>query len=494
MAETRMVSDSAELEITSFRFKWISALLFLLFYGCATVGPDYTPPEMDLPGSWHAQLDDGLKSRPLNPDVLVHWWQQLDDPLLTGFIVRAVASNTDLQTAQARVREARARRGVSRAGYFPVLDASGNYVESRASESTSPLFGGEKVELYNVGLDAGWEIDIFGGVRRAVEAADADLEASREDYYAVLVSLLAETALTYVDVRTAQARIEVAEANIKAQQETYELTRSRFQAGLTDELAVQGARYALSGTLAQIPVLKIRLATAMNSLAVLLGQMPGTLDRELAARTAIPVPPEELAVGVPAEALRSRPDVRRAERQLAAQTARIGVAKAELYPKFSLFGTIGYEALAEDNLFDSGNLFYSYGPQISWGIFRGGAVWQNIEVQNARQEQALQQYYTTVLGALKEAEDALIAYAGELERRDHLVIATRAATQAFHLARNQYQAGLVDFSVVLIAQQSMLSYEDQLAQSEGTVITNLIRLYKSLGGGWRLQEPAVKTQ
>lgn len=462
----------------------VAIVAVLALWGCSAVGPDYVRPRTDSPEAWHSQLDKGLTAANLSPDTLARWWANLNDPLLNDLMARAMVGNLDLQTTMARVREARARRGISAAGYYPALGANGTYAKSRASESTNPLMRGEGIELYSMGLDAGWEIDIFGGVRRSVESADADLAASQEELCGALVSLLAETALSYIDVRTTQARIEVAEANLKAQQETYQLTRSRFQAGLTDKLAVQGARYALFGTRAQIPFLQTKLDTAMNSMAVLLGEFPGTLHAELSVKAAIPVPPMSVAVGVPAETLRNRPDVRQAERKLAAQTALIGVAQAELYPKFSLFGTLGYEALSSGNLFDSGNLVYRYGPSISWGLFRGGAVRNNIEVQNARQEQALKQYRATVLAALAEAEGALSAYAGEQQRRDALITATQAATQAFKLARNQYQAGLVDFSVVLIAQQSMLSYEDQLAQSQGTVITNLVRLYKSLGGGW----------
>jgi NodT family efflux transporter outer membrane factor (OMF) lipoprotein len=480
--------------------KGIVQKIFILFalalLGCPAVGPDYVKPELEQPKSWYAQLDKGLSATAMSPDALARWWTTLHDPLLSDLMVRAMASNLDLQSAQARVRESRARRGISQAGYYPVVDANAANLTNRSSESTNPGLQGESFNLYNATLDAGWEIDIFGGVRRSVEAADADLAASQEELNGALVSLLAETALTYVDVRTVQARIQVAEANVKAQQETYQLTQSRFKAGLTDELAVQGASYALAGTRAQIPALQARLVASMNSLDVILGQAPGMLHAQLGTKAPIPVPPASVAVGVPAETLRNRPDVRRAERQLAAQTARIGVAKSDLYPKFSLIGTIGYEANnssansltnASSNLFDSSNLTYRFGPSISWGIFRGGAVLQNIEVQNARQEQALKQYQSTVLKALEEAESALAAYAREQERRDNLITATQSASQAFKLARNQYQAGLVDFSVVLIAQQSMLNYEDQLALSEGAVTTNLVKLYKSLGGGWTAQ-------
>jgi NodT family efflux transporter outer membrane factor (OMF) lipoprotein len=329
-------------------------------------------------------------------------------------------------------------------------------------------------------------LDIFGGVRRSVEAADANLAASQESLSNALVSLLAETALNYIDVRTLQARIAVAEANSKAQEDTYQLTRSRYEAGLSDELAVESARYTLASTQAQIPTLRTGLESAMNRLAVLLGAPPGSVHAELTPTAPIPVPPVGVAVGVPADTLRHRPDVRQAERQLAAQTARIGVAKAELYPKFSLLGSIGYDSLSSGDLLDSASRSWRYGPSIQWRLFDGGAIRQNIEVQSALQEQALKQYQSTVLGALEEAENALTAYVGEQLRRDSLVIATKAASLAFQLSRNQYEAGLVDFSVVLIAQRALLSLEDQLAESEGTVTTDLVRIYKALGGGWTL--------
>ncbi|MFZ1985727.1 MAG: TolC family protein, partial [Desulfatitalea sp.] len=259
---------------------------------------------------------------------------------------------------------------------------------------------------------------------------------------------------------------------------------SRYEAGLSDELAVESARYTLASTQAQIPTLRTGLESAMNRLAMLLGTPPGSVHAELTPVAPIPIPPIGVAVGVPAETLRHRPDVRQAERQLAAQTARIGVAKADLYPKFSLMGAIGYESLSSGDLLKSGSQTWRYGPGIQWRLFDGGAIRRNIEVQSALQEQALKHYQATVLGALEEAENALTAYVGEQLRRDALVVATQAASQAFQLSRNQYEAGLVDFSVVLIAQRSLLSLEDQRAESEGAVTTNLVRIYKALGGGW----------
>ncbi|MFZ1986789.1 MAG: efflux transporter outer membrane subunit, partial [Desulfatitalea sp.] len=422
--------------------KAITLILLLLapalLCGCPAVGPDYVRPDTEAPATWHSTMDNGLQPAPAAPEALARWWSTLNDPVLSTLIDRAVAGNLDLQTAQARVREARARRGISKAGYFPSVDASGSYTKSKSSENSG---SGRESELYSAGLDAGWELDIFGGVRRSVEAADADLAASQENLSNTLVSLLAETALNYIDVRTLQARITVSEDNLKAQEDTYQLTRSRYEAGLSDELAVESARYTLASTQAQIPTLRTGLESAMNRLAVLLGGPPGSVHAELTPVAPIPVPPIGVAVGVPAETLRHRPDVRQAERQLAAQTARIGVAKADLYPKFSLMGSIGYESLSSGDLLKSGSRTWRYGPDIQWRLFDGGAIRRNIEVQSALQEQALKQYQATVLGALEEAENALTAYVGEQLRRDALVVATQAASQAFQLSRNQYEAG-----------------------------------------------------
>lgn len=479
----------------SLSLRWCWVLVLVGLQGCLAVGPDYTRPEVEAPQAWRAPMKDGLSTTATQPEALAQWWRTLNDPLLSDLMTQVVEGNLDLKSAGARVREARARRGVARAGFWPSLDANGSYSKIRTTENQTLDAINEQIpgldleqdrdsELYSAGFDAAWEIDLFGGVRRSVEAATADIEASQAEFSGVLVSLLAETALNYVDLRTLQQRIEVAGINAKAQQETYDLTISRYKAGLTDEYAVKSAQSVLSGTRAQIPALNAALDATMNRLAVLCGKTPGALHQRLAAKTPIPVPPATVAVAVPAEALRNRPDVWRAERLLAAQTARIGVAKSDLYPKLSLFGTLGYESQTTDHFFDNANLAYRYGPRLSWGIFRGGAVFQNIEVQSARQEQALQQYKATVLSALEEAEDALAAYVWEQMRRDELITAYESASLAFRLARNQYQAGLVDFSSVLIAQQAMLNYQDQLAVSDGAVTTNLVRLYKALGGGW----------
>jgi NodT family efflux transporter outer membrane factor (OMF) lipoprotein len=298
------------------------------------------------------------------------------------------------------------------------------------------------------------------------------------------VSLLAEVALNYVEARTFQTQLHVAEENLKAQAETLQLVQWRLAAGLVSSLDVEQAKANLENTRSQLPRLRSNLEAAKNRLAILLGIFPGMLEAQLAARRPIPEAPLEVAVGVPAEVLRRRPDVRRAERQLAAQTARIGVATADLYPKFSLPGSIGLEAFSFNHLFSTASRAWSLVGGFAWTVFRGGAIRQNIEVQNALQEQFLQQYETTILIALEDVENALIAFAEEQERRDALMEANQAAQRAAELARDQYASGLIDFQTVLDAERTVLSFQDQVAQSEGQVTSNLISLYKALGGGW----------
>jgi len=447
---------------------------------CA-VGPKYTSVEPKSPQKWHTELQGGMNSSPPSPQTLAHWWTMLNDPKLSSLEELVIKGNLDLKEARARIREARALRGIEKAKLFPTLDSSGSVTKQRTSESSGT---GSKIKLYYAGFDAGWELDIFGGTRRATEAAQADLEATQEDLHDVLVSILAEGALNYVELRTYQARLAAVKANLEAQKNIYELNLSRYHAGLIDELAVQQSRYILESTRSRIPTLQIGIEAAKNRLAVLLGKNPGSVHKELSEPRPIPVPPVTVAVGIPADTLRHRPDIRRAERNLAAATARIGVAKAELYPKFNLAGTIGLESLSSSDFWEWASRTWRIGPSISWKIFHAGEIRQNIKVQTARQEQALIQYKSAVLKAQEEVENALVAYAREQRRRESLKATVAAAKRAYELAWDRYKAGLVDFSDVLDAERSLQSYQDEFAQSNGAVTSNLVRLYKALGGGW----------
>jgi len=458
--------------------------------GCAPVGPDYQQVAPSAPTKWRTELELGLSADRTDPETLARWWTVLDDPLLISLEERAVTGNLTLKEAESRIREARALRGISQAGLWPDLTGSAAATWRRASKNDSGTR--RENDLYIAGFDSGWELDVFGGRRRAVEAAQADIEASQEELHDALVSLLAEVALNYLDLRTGQARLAVAKANIMTQNQTYELNLSRYQAGLIDELAVQQSLYNLEHSRSQIPILEIGLAAAGNRLAILLGRSPGALDEELAEQRPVPVPPVTVAVGVPADTLRHRPDIRRAERNLAARTARIGEATADLYPRFRLLGSIGLESTTSSELLDWDSRTWGFGPLVSWRLFDAGAIRRNIEVQTQRQEQALIQYEAAILNAQEEVENALVSFAKEQRRRDSLIKATEAARRADLLARDQYKAGLVDFSNVLDAQRSLLAFEDELVLSEGSVTADLLRLYKALGGGWETMAAAVR--
>lgn len=421
----------------------------------------------------------------------------LNDPLLSQLVARAVAGNLDVAAAEARVREARAQRRIAIGAFFPQIDASGNGQRSSGSNRGSGIvstnagtiaIGSRKgsTALYSLGLDASWELDVFGGLRRGLEAADADLAASEADLRDVLVSLVGELALSYVDVRSAQERLRIAEANLVSQNETFDLTTWRAQAGLSTDLDVEQARTILAQTRAAIPVVRTDLANAKNRIAVLLGEPPGEVTALLDEPKPIPVTPKEVAVGVPADALAQRPDVRRAELQLWAQTARVGVATADAYPKLSALGSIGLEALTVGGLWESlaqaGT--WTVAGAVTQPVFHGGRIAGEIDAQEALRLQAIATYESTVLGALEEVEDALVAYAQEQDRRAELVEGAAAAERALTLAQDQYGSGLIDFQAVLDAQRSLLVLQDALATSEGQVTSNLIRLYKALGGGW----------
>lgn len=465
---------------------------FLLLAGGCTVGPDYQRPDLPVPAGWKEAQQSGIDTKSAE---LTRWWTSFNDPLLTSLVERAVKSNLDLRVAEARIREARANRTVVAAGAWPMLNSSGSVSRNRASQNAigAPSQGavgaphsGAVLEqsFYQTGFDATWEIDVFGGVRRSVEAADANIEASVENRRDVLVTLLGDVAKNYIDLRGFQRQLVVARATLKAQQDTLELTRVRFQAGLGSDLEVAQAEGQVNTTAAQIPTLESALKQAAYGLDLLLGLEPGVLWAELANETAIPSLPPEVLVGLPSDLLRRRPDVRLAERQLAAATALIGAATADLFPKFSLASGIGLQSISASTWFSAQSRFWSVGPTISWPVFDAGRIRANIEVRNAQQEQALNQYEKAVLSALNDAETSLVNYAQEQVRNRSLSAAVAANQRALEMANELYFRGLNDFLNVLVTQRALYSVETDLAQSQATMATNLVSLYKALGGGW----------
>lgn len=461
--------------------------LFAAAAGCA-VGPKYRAPERTLPPGWSELQEEAAAAR--SPEIAA-WWTAFNDPLLNSLVERAARSNLDLRRAAARVREARARYGITAADRLPTLDASGSYTRSRSSENGPLAFSptaGEEVNLYQAGFDAAWEIDLFGGVRRAVEAAEADIAASVEDRRSIQVTLLAEVARNYIDLRRIQKQIATARANIESQQETLELTRARFNAGLNTGLDVARAEAQVATSFSQIPALEISLRQTIHRLGVLLGEEPGALSDALSKPLPIPAPPAEVVVGLPSELLRRRPDIRRAERQLAAATARIGVATADLFPRFSLTGAFGLQSATLRDLPEGGSRFFSIGPTLRWPIFAGGRIRANIAVENAREEEAWAEYERTLLLSLEEVENALVAYAREQDRRQSLREAVAANRRAVEIGNELFIRGLANFLDVLESERSLFASESQLDQSEAAVSANLVALYKALGGGWEIAD------
>ena len=445
--------------------------------GCA-VGPEYRKPDIDMPGNYLNKSAVAEDHTGDNYKALAKWWTQLDDQILVSLIEAAVVNNFDIKKAQSRLKEARYRRQISQADMVPSLSTSG---------SASRSYNGKTEDTQNsfqVGLDSSWELDLFGGTRRQIEATQAQYEAAQEDLRSVMVSLTAEVAINYVQLRTFQKRLIWAENNLQLQQETLDLTQLKFSSGLGNGLDVDRATYNLASTRAQIPSLQSGLDELRNRLTILLGEWPGEFTELLSAPAPIPASGLEIGIGIPADLLRRRPDIRRAERLLAAQTAQIGVAKAEAYPNFNLQGTLGYESLALTGLVSPVNFAAGIFSGISWPIFQGGAIRNNIKVQTAIQEQALLDYETAIHQALQEVENALYALAKEHERIRHLAVATESAAEAADVALQHYQAGLSDFQNVLETQRSLTSFQDQLAQSRGAATLDLISLYKALGGGW----------
>ncbi|HZD40807.1 MAG TPA: efflux transporter outer membrane subunit, partial [Terriglobales bacterium] len=333
---------------------------------------------------------------------------------------------------------------------------------------------------------ASWEIDVFGGVRRSVEAAEANIGVAVEDRNATLVTLLGEVARNYIELRGFQHRLDVARANLKAQQETLDLTRVRFQAGLASDLDVAQDEALVNATAAQIPSLESSLKQSAYNLDTLLGLEPGALWGELSKEEPIPKLPPEVLVGLPSELLRRRPDIRRAERQLAAATAQVGVATAELFPKFSLTGMFNLQSISASDWLTAQSRFWSVGPTIRWPIFDAGKIRANIEIRNAEQEQALALYEKAILTGLQDVENALVNYAKEQERNRSLVQAVNSSRRAVQLVNELYSRGLTDFLNVLVTQRALYSAEDNLAQSNALMASDLVSLYKALGGGWQI--------
>ncbi|HZN38219.1 MAG TPA: efflux transporter outer membrane subunit [Planctomycetota bacterium] len=457
-----------------------TATLLLAFAASCTVGPDYKPPEVTTPAAYR-EAGTGLSADAAD---LTQWWKQLGDPLLDKLVERAANQSLDLKEALARVNELRALRGATAAELWPTVDARAGYQRRQDSENTPFGSFATDFDSYTAGIDASWELDLWGRVQRSIEAADADLQAEVETLRGVLVSVIGEVAANYVQLRSLQERVVIAQNNLALQERTLALVEARFSSGLVTERDVAQARANVSATRARVPALEIDARAAENRLAVLLGMAPGALAAELAAAAPIPVPPVRVAVGVPSDVVRRRPDIRAAERQLAAETARIGVAEGDLYPRLSLFGTFGFESDEVKTLFDGDSFTMGVGPAIKWNIFDAGGIRNRIAAQDARTQQALARWERTVLVAVEEVENAMTGFVREQVRVAHLREAATQARRAAEVASAQYTAGLTDFQNVVDFERATAELEDQLTQSRALITNNLIALYRALGGGW----------
>jgi multidrug efflux system outer membrane protein len=515
--------------------------------GCM-VGPNYKAPDQPVRPAF-VETAAAATTQPASAVVpqappVTEWWSTFRDPELDKLIARAGKGNLDLKRAASRVRQARAQRGITGTSLLPDLQSSNGYQRAHGSKNvTIPLgafggsggstggssksaaespakgkilspaenqagtineaphqggpqspfgsggFPGVNTDLYEVGFDSTWEIDVFGGQRRGVEAAIGDIQAAQEDQRDVLVTLLAEVARNYVELRGVQAQLKIAHDNLAAQQQLLSLTQSKFESGFVTDLDVSRQKTQVNNTEATIPPLEAQLHTTIHALGVLMGEEPDSLLDELLVVNRIPVVPPEIPIGLPSDLLRRRPDVRRAERQLAAQTARVGQAIGDMFPKFSITAAFGFDSTRPKALFDYGSRYWSLAPGVSFPLFDAGRIRFNIDVQNELQAQALATYQTTVLNALKEVEDALVMYRTEQVRRESLSRAADSAHKSVELAKDQYNQGVTDFLTVLDAERDEFGTQDALAQSDRNISTDLVALYKALGGGWEIMLP-----
>lgn len=463
------------------------------------VGPDYQQPELVLPANWSDSVAtaDEQSATKSNQD-LARWWRQLGDSQLDQLIDEALAGNLDLRSAKARLQQARATRDQAEAELYPTLKASGNVnqreVDGSGNGATS---GGSNIgagigsggvgstvngTTYAPGLDASWEIDIFGGIRRGIEASTADEAAYEAKLHNARVSLIAEVARNYVELRSYQRRLAIAKDNLASQSETAQITEWRYQAGLANASDVEQAKTSREQTRASIPDLEVGLRTAENRLAVLLGRNPGELREQLAKAKDLPALPASLATGIPTDVLRQRPDLIAAERSLAAETARVGQKLAKRFPSLTLSSSLSWYTFASAGM---STAIQSIGASLGTTLFDAGRLRAAVDIQSAVQEQALVSYQNSVLTALEEVENALKSYAAGHDRVEARRAAADSARNAAQLASQLYQSGLADFQTVLDSERTRLTAEDSLATAEAGLRTSLISLYKALGGGWQ---------
>ena len=472
------------------------ALLFaaiVLLAGCTSLGPDFVTPEVAEKDGW---LDENEEISAASSEQAA-WWNIFNDPVLNTLVEKAYEQNLPLQIAGLRIFEARAQLGIATGLQYPQTQmVSGAASANRISENRpnfDPQLDNSNFRNIQTGFDAVWEVDFWGRYRRGIESADTSLSATIADYDNALVSLTAEVARVYVSIRILEERLKIAYENIELQKKSLNLATIRYTNGATTELDVQQAKTNLADTRAQVPALTRQLRQTNNALNILMGMPPAELTDILGESGTIPVAPDRLAAGIPTELLRRRPDVRQAELQAASQSALIGVAETELYPRFSLLGSIGFQTSNTGNssasdMFDSNSLGYSVGPSFSWNILNYGRIRNNVRVQDARYQQTIVNYQNAVLTAYQEVEDAMVGFIKAREESGIRAEGAQAAKRATEISNIQYREGAVDFQRVIDSERTLVSQQDQWTQARGDISLNLIAMYKALGGGWELRE------
>lgn len=451
--------------------------------GC-TLGPDYVTPEAPVADAWLEQGDERLSGAPADHAA---WWKVFKDPVLDHLIETAYAQNLSLQEAGLRVLEFRARLGIAVGNQYPQMQqAQGGYARTQESQNVADPVPTRAFDEYAAGFDAEWEIDFWGRFRRGIESADASLLASVADYDSVLVALLAEVAATYVQVRAFEERLVLVRGNIADQEEGLRLTELQFSNGTVTELDVQQATSLLNQTRSLVPTLEIGLRQSKNLLAVLLGRPPGDIDSLLTPGPGIPIPPATVAVGIPADLVRRRPDVRAAERRAAARSAQIGIAETDLYPTFTITGSLGWQSDSSGNLFQRDSLAGSVGPGFSWNLFNYGRLENRVREADAAYQEAVVSYQNQVLEAAAEVENGIVGYLKSQEQAAFLGVSVAASQRSVDLSMLQYKEGIADYTRVLDSQESLLQLEEDQTVSRADVVLNLIAVYKALGGGWQI--------
>ena len=475
---------------------WLAGVsIVLMVSGCTMVGPDFVKPEAPLLDEWMETQAPGLSAGQTDYS---NWWRVFDDPVLDNLVEKAYRQNLSLQIAGIRIYEARAQLGIAVGNLYPQQQsATGDLSNNKISTSTDTPFIDSNFNALRLGFDATWELDIWGKFRRSVQSGVANLEASVASYDNVLVSLTAEVARTYIVIRTLEKQLVVAGNNVKLQEHSLQIAEVRFKEGAVSELDVAQAKSLLSDTQALVPRLESSLRRAQNALAILLGMLPGTLTEMLMGPTEIPVASEAVIIDIPNNLLRRRPDIRLAELQIATQSPQIGIAKADLYPQFFLFGNIGWRSSdatsvsgqnSLGDIFSYKSLFWNAGPGFNWNILNYGRIRNSVRVEDARLQELVVTYKNTVLNAQREVEDAMAAYTLSREEERFLQDSVTAAQRSADISLLQYKEGLVDYQRVLDSQRFLATQEERLIEVSGQVGANLVATYKALGGGWQIRE------